>query len=243
MSIPAGLGEQVRYAAVRLVAGGATLYLALAVIGVTYTRLFTDSAVERWDVSVARDVAARRTPAWDARTHLGSSLSDTSTAIGLTVVLVVLLRWGFGRWRESVTLLLSILGELFVFLLVTNTVRRDRPPVPRLDPAPPTSSFPSGHVGAAVALYAGLAVILLLSTRGGPRHRLAVLVAPLLFAVPVVVALSRVYRGMHYVTDVVFGAVAGGLWMLLVVRTVLLAVPERARPDGGPPTDRAGALG
>ena len=38
-------------------------------------------------------------------------------------------------------------------------IDRQRPDVPHLDAAPPTSSFPSGHTGAAVALYGGLAVI------------------------------------------------------------------------------------
>ena len=39
--------------------------------------------------------------------------------------------------------------------------------------------------------------------------------------VPVVVATSRVYRGMHYLTDVVFGALGGGTWLLITVLVVL----------------------
>ena len=47
--------------------------------------------------------------------------------------------------------------------------RRPRPPaVPRLDAAPPTSSFPSGHTAAAVVLAGGLAWIVL---RRWGRHR------------------------------------------------------------------------
>jgi len=90
--------------------------------------------------------------------------------------------------------------------------------VPRLDQAPPTSSFPSGHTGAAIALYGCLAVILLRNVK--PRW-VAVSLAVLSCVVPIVVAASRVYRGMHYLTDVMAGALASGIW-LLVVLVVLL---------------------
>jgi membrane-associated phospholipid phosphatase len=109
-------------------------------------------------------------------------------------------------------------------------VHRQRPTVPQLDPAPPTSSFPSGHTGASVALYVGLAVILLIVTRGSARRIWVMMVAALLCAVPVVVALSRIYRGMHFLTDVIAGALAGGLWMTVVVATLLGgAAPARRR--------------
>ena len=109
-------------------------------------------------------------------------------------------------------------GELFVFLAVTNTVHRARPAVPRLDGAPPTSSFPSGHIAAAVALYGCLAVLVLWIY--GPRTAARV-AAFVLCWIPVVVGVSRPYRGMHYPSDVLMGAVGGGLWLLLVITTLL----------------------
>jgi undecaprenyl-diphosphatase len=109
-------------------------------------------------------------------------------------------------------------GELLVFLVVTAVVNRPRPDVPLLDAAPPTSSFPSGHTAAAVAFYGCLAVIVLRQLR--PRW-LAVTIATLLCLVPLVVGISRLYRGMHHPTDVVFGALGGGLWLALVLSTLL----------------------
>ena len=112
-----------------------------------------DSWIVAADKSVSEWFVSRRTPTMNTLTHYGTLLAETITVIVLTVVLVGAFRVWLGRWRESIALLVAILGELFVFLLVTNTVDRPRPPVPRLDTAPPTSSFPSGHTAAAVALY------------------------------------------------------------------------------------------
>ena len=39
--------------------------------------------------------------------------------------------------------------------------------------------------------------------------------------VPVAVGVSRLYRGMHFPTDVVAGAIGGGLWLLVVLLTLM----------------------
>jgi undecaprenyl-diphosphatase len=207
-----------RDVAVRLVGGGLVLALALVLIGWAIVTLATPSALTRWEDSVNQWFYAARTPTLDTVSHIGSYLADTITCIVLLVVVTVALRLWLGRWRESWTLFAAIVGELLVFLVVTAVVNRPRPDVPLLDAAPPTSSFPSGHTAAAVAFYGCLAVIVLRQLR--PRW-LAVTIATLLCLVPLVVGISRLYRGMHHPTDVVFGALGGGLWLALVLSTLL----------------------
>ena len=118
-----------------------------------------------------------------------------------------------------------MVGEVTIFVAVTLTVHRLRPAVIRLDKSPPTSSFPSGHTAAAMALYGGLAVLLVCIYGGNWKTSL---VAVLLFCLPVIVGLSRLYRGMHYPTDVFAGALGGGLWMALVIITLL---PKKVRSE------------
>ncbi len=200
---------------------------AICIVGLMWIlgTLLVDGAVPAFvgqaDTRTSEWVVDQRTPTLDAVTHVGSMLADTFIALAVTAVVVLVLRLWLGRWRESLTVVVAVVGELLIFLAITATVHRDRPSVPHLDQAPPTSSFPSGHTGAALALYGCLAVILLYNVKPG---WLAVGLAVLGFAIPVLVAASRVYRGMHYMTDVLAGLLASGIWLTVVL---LVLLPRR----------------
>ena len=121
-------------------------------------------------------------------------------------------------------------GEVLIFLLVTMLVDRDRPPVRHLDEAPPTSSFPSGHTAATIALWGSLAVLANERARSALVRNLFLVLA---FVVPLLVASSRLYRGMHFLTDVLGGAVLGVLWLAATVRGIRLGVAHWALRHGG----------
>jgi membrane-associated phospholipid phosphatase len=207
-----------------LVGSGLALALVLVGIGRAITSLPRDNAFLVWENGVNTWFVSIRTPTLDTMTHVGSYLAETITCIALLLVAMAVCRWRTGRWFEAWVVCAAIVGELWVFLLVTFLVDRARPVVPHLDAAPPTSSFPSGHTGAAVALYGCIAVVLWRTSRRGPWVRALI---ALCCIVPVVVAVSRVYRGMHHVSDVVFGAIGGGVWLLVVVTVLLGLSPHR----------------
>jgi membrane-associated phospholipid phosphatase len=225
-----------RQVATRLLGGGLLLALMLSAIGWAIVHLATPSPLTRWEDSVNQWFFVHRTSTFNGVTQVGSHLAETLACVALLVVMVVVLRIWLGRWRESWALFAAIGGELLIFLIVTTVVNRPRPIVPHLDVAPPTSSFPSGHTAAAVALYGCLAVIAFRQLH--PRW-FAVTLTVVLCVVPIFVGASRLYRGMHHPSDVLFGAIGGGLWLALVLITLLpaqqLRVKERAaEPDGQP---------
>jgi undecaprenyl-diphosphatase len=155
-------------------------------------------------------------------THGLTFAAETYTVIAVGLVFFVGMRVHLGRWRESMFLLAALLGEVTIFVCTTLIIDRPRPPVPHLDDAPPTSSFPSGHMAAAVALYGALALIALWSSRRSWLRALAVTVA---IVVPICVGFARLYRGMHYPTDVLAGALLALLW-LTITATVVLREPR-----------------
>ncbi|MGW1990069.1 diacylglycerol kinase family protein [Embleya sp. NPDC001921] len=163
-----------------------------------------------------RTFAEHRSGGWNDVTHLFSTLADTRVIIATTLLAAVVARIVGHSWRGPLFLACSVAGQALVFFLVQLFVSRDRPDVPRLDEAAATSSFPSGHTGAAFALYGGLAVLLASRLRG---RSVVALVWVLLGAVPLAVAGSRMYRGMHHPSDVL---------MSLLYASVVLAVMNRA---------------
>ncbi|MDO8732055.1 MAG: phosphatase PAP2 family protein [Actinomycetota bacterium] len=216
-----------RPVALRLVGGGLLLALLICIVGWSLSAAQSLDFFAR-EAKVNIWAAEHRTDAWNSLTMVWSNLADTKVCIAVLLVGIVVFRIWLGRWRESWTLLAAIVGELWVFLIVTALVGRDRPPVEPLDLAPPTSSFPSGHMGAAIALYGCIAIILLRELR--PRW-LAIVFAVVLWTIPLMVGFSRIYRGMHFPTDVLFGAIGGSVWLTIAITTLLpreVRVPKDA---------------
>ncbi len=186
---------------------GAFVVFVLAGWGIgTLVVSLQDTAVGRWDLAVSEWFARRRTDTWDKLTDVGSGFSDTLTVVAVIAIMAVTLLWAWRRWRSPLLLVCALGLEVTSFMTIAALVGRDRPPIGQLDPSPPTSGFPSGHTAAAVALYFGIALIVHWNTLNRLARRLSVALA---VCATVAVALSRMYRGMHYLTDVTVGALLG----------------------------------
>lgn len=160
-----------------------------------------EDAVNRW-------FATARTPGWNSATNVMSMVADTGTII-ITMLAASLIYWLIARrLRDVLAVVLGVMTQAGLFLLITLLIDRPRPEVPKLDESPPTSSFPSGHTGAATALYIGLAI---LCVRRFPSLGARVFFAIAFGLMPLLVATSRLYRGMHHPSDVVFGLLNGGI--------------------------------
>ena len=75
-------------------------------------------------------------------------------------------------------------------------------------------SFPSGHAAGVVFGYGFVAYLLALRAR---RARTRVLIVALAVAYALAVATSRLYLGVHYLTDVVGGLATGTAWLAICV--------------------------
>jgi undecaprenyl-diphosphatase len=216
--------DAVRFAAVRLIAGAVLIWALLSAIGYTLTHWLAGSAFEKKDAWIDRWFASRRDATWNTVTQVGSHLAETMTIIALGVIAFVALRLVLGRWRESIFVAIALIGEVSIFVCTTLVIDRPRPAVTHLDAAPPTSSFPSGHTAAAVTLYGAIAIIVWSCSQ---RSWLRGLFGVLAVFMPVAVALSRMYRGMHYPTDVLGGALLGVLWLSVTSVVLMRGVTMR----------------
>src|SRR6478672_228490 len=225
-----GIVRDVRW----LLVPAACLLAFMVALGLLLTDVLPSTALGKWDAEVPRQLVEYRQQEGISESKLITTLSETLTIITLTALAAAVFRWKFGRWRESLVVIYAVVGETAIFTATTLLIDRPRPSVPKLDAAPPTSSFPSGHTAAAVCFYGAIAAIIIWHT----RHRWIKVVAVAVgAAIPLIIGGSRVYRGMHYPTDVLAGGLLGAIW-LTVVLVYVRTHDAGGRPDAAVDADR-----
>jgi membrane-associated phospholipid phosphatase len=224
---------RLRRAAALLISGGALVWLAMCAVGYLLTQPLTHEGFTTWEGGLDRWFAGHRRAGWNTVTNVASIVGDTPAAIGLSVVAFISLRLAVHRWREPIFLAVSMVGEVAIFSATAATVGRPRPTVKHLDGSPPTSSFPSGHTAASTTLYGVLVVVVFAYCGRALWRALAVVAATTVVGA---IGMSRLYRGMHYPSDVAGGIVLGLLW-ISVTTAVMLHDHERRQAGGSTRTE------
>jgi undecaprenyl-diphosphatase len=190
--------------------------------------LLGDHTIPHW-------FAAHRTPALNHWSQIGSSLGATQDILIVGAATCVVFLAVTRRWRPVIFVAVVMFGELGAFLTVAAIVKRPRPDVSHLDTNLPTSAFPSGHMAATTCLYVGLAILVIGYARGWWRYLFLI---PAI-VMPVMIALSRLYRGEHHPTDILASLLFAGLW--LTAATMLIKPSEDATSRAGRLPRRLGA--
>lgn len=162
-------------------------------------------AIATDDESVVLFLARHRSPALTDASLVGSIMAG-GVVLPIIAAACALVALVARRWRLAAFLLFALGVESGSYRLTTLVVHRHRPSVHRLEHLPVNASYPSGHTAASIAIYGGLA--LLVSSRLSSAAAKA-LVWSLAVLIPLFVAFSRMYRGMHHPLDVVGGALVG----------------------------------
>ena len=133
------------------------------------------------------------------------------------------------KWLLAAYTISAPIVEVVAYRVTTLTVHEHRPTVLRLEKLPLEASYPSGHTAASIAVYGGLALLILSRIRNPPARLCIWLLA---VAIPLYVGLSRMYRGMHYPLDVAGGALLGIGTLTVIIfgcRSAAAAAGARAR--------------
>jgi undecaprenyl-diphosphatase len=206
-----------------MVVGYVVVAALMIAIGLLLTHAL-DGSVGKWDQHVSAHLARHRTKSWNDITKVATSAVNTLPVLLVAAAADAFLAF-WRRWRELAFLTIALVLEITVFLSVNFVVDRPRPNVPRLNSTPSTSSFPSGHTAAATVLFIGMALIVTCCTRDTVARVLSTLVGA---AIAAMVGFARVYRGLHYPTDVIAGALFG----LACLAVAALAVRAASRQSG-----------
>jgi membrane-associated phospholipid phosphatase len=118
-----------------------------------------------------------------------------------------------GRRLDAALLAVTLGGAQLLTWILKAIFERPRPSFE--DPVATASwfSFPSGHALSSIAVYGALAYLIV---GGGRSSQARALVAGLALLVALI-GFSRLYLGVHYLTDVLAGYSAGLAWLLLAI--------------------------
>jgi undecaprenyl-diphosphatase len=215
------------------IVGVVLAYTAVAglsiLLGLLVTRvLIANATIAADDGSFVRFLSHHRSGNLTEASLIGSIMAG-GVVLPILVGAIGLVAALFKQWRLAAFLICALAIESAAYRTTTLLVPRHRPDVVRLENLPVNASYPSGHTAAAIAVYGGLA--LLVTSRIASRWaRVAIWVVAA--TIPVYVALSRMYRGMHHPLDVAGGMAIGIATLLAVVltfRAARYAVADRDR--------------
>ena len=162
----------------------------------------------------------------DLRGPLATKVMTSVTGLGSASAAVVFLGLFYlAGWEEELLwagVALALTGVVVGVLM--QTVQRPFPPSPVCmtgETESVATSFPSGHA-AAVTVYSMVA------------HRSAVLPFAPVLVIAILVAVSRMYLGTHFLSDSVVGAAIGVGVAVLVHQARGALTPSRLRANGAP---------
>jgi membrane protein DedA with SNARE-associated domain/membrane-associated phospholipid phosphatase len=235
MALARRLSPQARFVAGRLTPGdlGLELTTALAALAVgsyvviAYGLYLTDHPGPTPTDTAAADVVDQIRANWLTTVAKVTTFFGSTPAI--TVVSVTTAAWLAYRrlWTELVILVVGVLAILIGSNVIKDIVDRPRPLGGLVDAK--GSAYPSGHAAHAV-IYAWIALTISRRTRAGVTRGAAIFAAGMVIAVAI--GLSRVYLGVHYLSDVSGGWALGvSVFALLAVVAVIVAYFRQDEAD------------
>ncbi len=186
-------------------------------------------ALRQWDVSTLRFLYGGHAAGILGTVMIALSVIGSGwTLLGLIPLL------GHGRTRRFAVHLLGVaLMAAVLVSLLKELFQRARPCVTlanihALWDNPTDFSLPSGHATGSFVVAGFIAVAVL---RTGKRPAVSVVVSLFGFALAAAIAVSRVYLGVHYPTDVLAGSVLGLLLGIGAGMRYAHASPGRPAPS------------
>ena len=175
-----------------------------------------------WNVTMRSALVALdgRTANWlhshgnSAATAFFLAITNLHSPIGITAASVIfgLVLARLRQWYWLLTLAIAVGGGMLVNVVLKYAYERMRPhfddPLLTLN----SYSFPSGHTAGAVLFYGVLAAFLV-SRFYDSRQRTAFVSVAIVMVV--LVAFSRMYLGLHYLSDVLAAACSSTGWLVL----------------------------
>jgi membrane-associated phospholipid phosphatase len=177
------------------------------------------------DTRLANWLHDHASPGWTSFFERVTWLGNVPVLVAVTAAAAAVLAWKRRR-TELLRLILAVVGAEILTLGLKLGFHRERPFFSDPLASETSYSFPSGHASVSLAVYGTIAFIAARNL-ANVRARLAVLVAAGILIL--LIGISRLYLGVHFLTDVIAGFSLGLAWVTVCVLLLHLGVRLRKR--------------
>ena len=191
----------------------------------------TNETLHSFDLLVTQALSQVRTPFW---TTVFTGMTTLCAPVTLLVICLVLM-FVYRKKHYSIPIAINLMVSVSLNFTLKNTFLRARPPLMYRAVAETGYSFPSGHAMAAGAFYGFLIYMVAQSNLPKRAKRLAITGLTLMIGL---IGFSRVYLGVHYVTDVVAGFAVSIAYLILYSSVVGLYLRAGKEALPSPVEDR-----
>ena len=141
------------------------------------------------------------------------------TFFGSTTFIVILcLFFLLIYWKQKKGFVISacLIGSTIINNVIKLIVRRERP-LDLMLVEESTYSFPSGHTMASVSMY-GLLIYLV--WKSGFSRKIKIILTVLLSVLILAIALSRIYLGAHFASDIIGAILMSSIWLIIFIGVI-----------------------
>lgn len=169
--------------------------------------LLVPTWINQMDLDFSYFIIGKRNNLADTYFHFMTMLANVNFVLISTIAIILWLTFVLRNWKIALTYSIAlVIGNLMLNPFVKGIFQRPRPDETLRLVFADSYSFPSGHSFAAAMIYPLLVYILIRYTKLAKYSNYTYILLPIL---SLSIAFSRIYLGVHFLSDVIAGLSLG----------------------------------
>ena len=180
----------------------------LFLLFIIFTVLVCTNTIEPLDNATSSFIISIRSPELTNTMNIITNISGSYALIVFTTLFIILIK----KKKYPLAITINLIAVFITSQLAKAIVERDRP----LDMlvSAPGYSYPSGHSMVGLAYFSFLSYLVIKYI----PNKIVKIILPIVFTITILlVGFSRIYLGVHYLSDVLAGFLLGAIYLIIFI--------------------------